>query len=243
MKIQLPCVNKICHTDIETSGQFFHVEINDSGLYEVICAKGHKNIFAVQQEKFEILFDLAAMAFIDGYTRESVTNIASSLERFYEFCIRVLMHKEIPVNEMELTWKLVKKQSERQLGAFYLIYLTTFKETFVPLHQNWVTFRNAVIHEGYIPSASEVIEYADAVLQHIFIVLTKIKSSHQKDILNVIISRMTQLHAKYPHEKIVNAAIPTIVGLDRKDPLIGQKNFEDLLKEVKIYKAFTYSNA
>lgn len=55
------------------------VELRDDGLYQITCSRGHVTVTAIQEQKFEILFDLGAMALLDGYTREAVSSIAASL--------------------------------------------------------------------------------------------------------------------------------------------------------------------
>jgi hypothetical protein len=44
--------------------------------------------------KFEVLFDLAANAIVDGYYREAIASFAASLERFFEFFVHVACLKQ-----------------------------------------------------------------------------------------------------------------------------------------------------
>jgi hypothetical protein len=107
-------------TDVEGIQNFkeLYVELNDNSVYKLICDKGHESIVFIQEQKFEILFEMGTMALLDGYTREAVSSIAAAIERFYEFCIQVfVINKGIDYEVFEKTWKLMKSQSERQIGA------------------------------------------------------------------------------------------------------------------------------
>jgi hypothetical protein len=67
-----------------------NADVRDDGVYEIECPHGHSGVIAVQEMKFEILFELAANAIFDGYYREAVASFASGLERFFEFYVRII---------------------------------------------------------------------------------------------------------------------------------------------------------
>lgn len=69
------------------------VEFRDDGLYKVACPRGHVTVTAIQEQKFEVLFDLGAMALLDGYTREAVSSMAASLECFFEYYVLAISLK------------------------------------------------------------------------------------------------------------------------------------------------------
>jgi hypothetical protein len=113
--------------DIASARPFATVEWQDDGRYEVTCPKGHTSITILQEQKFELLFDIGAYALIDGYYREAVSSFTSSLERFYEFFVAsVLFENGIGEDVLTSTWKQVVNQSERQLGAFMFLYVREF---------------------------------------------------------------------------------------------------------------------
>ncbi len=64
----------------------FEVELNNDNIHEFVCPKGHRTFTQLQEQKFEILFDIASLALIDGYTKEAVSSYSSSLERFINNC-------------------------------------------------------------------------------------------------------------------------------------------------------------
>ena len=64
--------------------------VRDDGIYEFECPEGHRSITVLRTPKHEVLFAIASNALLDGYLRESIASFAASLERFYEFVIRVI---------------------------------------------------------------------------------------------------------------------------------------------------------
>lgn len=152
MKLLLSCMK--C---LQESGQpdmdFHHVEIRDDGRYELTCAKGHQTVSILQQQKFEILFEIGLHAILNGYYREAVSSFTSSLERFYEFAVRAIHDKMTGSDELyQQCWAKVSNQSERQLGAFILLWASHFGELPELLSDDWVSVRNQVIHKGKIPN-------------------------------------------------------------------------------------------
>jgi hypothetical protein len=86
------------------------VEFRDDGRYEFTCPEGHTNVSSLQEQKFELLFEIGAFAIRDGYYREAVTSFASSLERFYEFFIKAALYeKGIDAGIVEESLKLANR--------------------------------------------------------------------------------------------------------------------------------------
>lgn len=139
----------------------------DGGCYTVRCGFGHEAQVYVSNLKFELLFDLGVHALYDGYPREAVSCFTSSLERFYEFYWRVAQaYFNVPSDEIDRSWKTLAKQSERQLGAYVAARLMLSKKCpTLPNANTHVKFRNDVIHQGYIPTTEEAVEYGDFVLK------------------------------------------------------------------------------
>jgi hypothetical protein len=147
------------------SGEFARVEFRDDGKYEITCSRGHETKTILQQQKFEVLFDIGSHAILDGYYRDSVSSFAASLERFYEFSIRAFLSKASGADNLFKTcWKLVSSQSERQLGAFIFLWASTFNAPPALLSNTQVSFRNDVVHKGKIPTKDEAIAFGDSVL-------------------------------------------------------------------------------
>ncbi|MBK6834845.1 MAG: hypothetical protein IPG89_11455 [Bacteroidetes bacterium] len=150
----------------EMGGNEKHLtELNNENLYEFTCPRGHKTYSQLSEEKYVILFDLGSLALLDGYSKEAVSTFSSTFERFIEFCIKVICINRSTSNDSFLkTWKAMIRQSERQIGAFYILQLLEFGETKYMMDENRIAFRNKVIHQGYIPKSSEAIEYGEYIL-------------------------------------------------------------------------------
>ena len=158
--------------------------INDSGLYEVNCSHGHKSLTIIDNINFEILFDYSINAIVDGYYREAVSSFTSSMERYFEFFIKsVLKASGNDFHQIATPWKSISKQSERQLGAYIILYNQTFLEKPLLLDPNKESaFRNSVIHKGYIPSRIEAIQYGDKIMEIIEGSLIILKSKYYEDV-------------------------------------------------------------
>ena len=185
MQLLVPCM-KCLHEFGIPNLKFMNAEICDDGIYKLTCDRGHETITMLQNEKFEILFDMGAFALLDGYSREAVSSFAASLERFYEFCIKIfILCEKIDKEEFYKTWKLVSNQSERQLGAFYFLYLNFFRRAPTQISAKQVEFRNKVIHKGYIPQYTEVKNYAECILGYIYSVLKEIQLTCKEEIIQL----------------------------------------------------------
>jgi hypothetical protein len=188
MKVKIvcsTCVREFLANPIAGNTAMHGVEVatpfQDSSLYEVTCFNGHVIRTVLQNPKHELLFESGIHALRDGYYREAVSSFAVALERFYEYSIRVLLSlsiDEIGKDNFEKTWKAISKQSERQVGAFYVLYLNInkrppvlFDAAFLKTHKiqlgiegnDPAKFRNKVIHEGFVPTYSQAVAFGEGV--------------------------------------------------------------------------------
>jgi hypothetical protein len=201
-------------TDIDPG--LFYIQINDQNIYEFTCRNGHRNIVIHQVEKFELLFESASNAIMDGYFRDAVSSIAASLERLYEFTIKVIsVENDLPLDQVEKAWKQVSKQSERQLGAFIFQYLSKFKTMPPLLHNKQVEFRNDVIHKGYFPSYEETIDFGEIILELMFEIVFKLKQECETGIQKVIQYGIEKMHkqAREITDQPIIMASPSIIDL------------------------------
>ena len=234
MKLLIFCNKCVFESDYENYN-YEYLDISDEGVYELICSKGHKTITLLQEEKFEILFEMGAMALLDGYCREAVSSFAASLERFYEYFIQVLMtHKNIPYEEVNKSWKMVKNQSERQLGAFYFLYLNEFKEAPPILSRKIIEFRNNVIHKGKIPKYDEVISYATELYRYMVSILTIVKENYSDTIGSLIFQRQENFRRNYPEGVTYSvSSMPTIIYLASENSIFKKQTFQEGLSELE----------
>ena len=152
--MKIPAVCAECLKDDPSRAlQIGAVEFRDDGRYEITCPREHRSITILQQQRFEILFDIGAYAIVDGYYREAVSSFTASLERLYESFIRAAMHeRNIDAATIDSAWKEVGPRSERQLGAFVIAYTVECGRPPETLSNASQKFRNRVIHEGKIPT-------------------------------------------------------------------------------------------
>jgi hypothetical protein len=142
------------------------VELNETGLYQYTCSKGHKSEVALQNALFEVLFDIGAMALLDGYTREAVVSFSSALERFYEYYITAIsLEAGIKGELLDDAWKKMSQQSERQYGGFITLYVHKNRKLPPALSNTDFEFRNNVVHKGKIPTTEEAISYGEKVYE------------------------------------------------------------------------------
>jgi hypothetical protein len=148
-----------------TPGSRVTAPFNESGAYSFQCARGHVHNIVLMQSRFEILAETGMQAINDGYYREAVTSFAASLERIFQYYIEVVTHAAgIEKTVSDRSWKHVAAQSERQLGMYIGLYQLDNKAVAPLLSQKQVGFRNRVVHQGYIPTKDEAIDFAQAVV-------------------------------------------------------------------------------
>lgn len=231
------------------------VEMRDDGLYSVTCDKGHTTLVALQQQKFEILFEFGVMALADGYSREAVTSMAASLERFYEFHTRVICIKHgIDHVYLNATWSLVKNQSERQFGAYLFAYLLdrsrvpdTIDEVKPDLSKvpkggkrTWKCFRNDVVHKGYIPSNSESMAYGNLVYRHIKKLAQDLLLNDERYVETMVGLYQDEIYALRPGEQISTISIPTLISLS--SGTVFPASLEEAMNNLKNYNSWLTPN-
>ncbi len=151
MKIKIFCPE--CN---EITGDL--VILNDN-LCKMVCKKGHTKTVLIGKEHHEILFEMGAQAIIDGYYREAITSFSASLERYYEFFVKVIYVN----SDIDEIWKMISSQSERQLGAYIFTYYQFINEKPKLLPRKLIELRNRVVHKGYIATKEEAVDFGRAV--------------------------------------------------------------------------------
>ncbi len=220
-----------------------YVELKDDGRYEFTCKQGHKTVTILQEQKFELLFEIGAYALIDGYYRESVASFSAALERFYEFFMRVIyLQNNYEKEAIEDSWKLISSQSERQLGAYVSTYLMAFKRPPILLSNSNVKFRNSVIHKGNIPSKTEALRYGQAILDMINPVLSKLKKEYSDGVQKTILAHIMNARKPAEDHPIGTMSMSTIISVSRiQDEEL--RNLEDKLEDLQWWRdRWHYSN-
>ena len=257
MKIKISKLCQICLT--ENNGQNakeiydkfrnqieqdYKLEINSENQYLVECENGHKKLVMLQAENFEILFDLASLALNDGYSKEAFTTMFSSYERFVEYFVKVICHsKSTSKKDFKDTWNKMAKQSERQIGAFFILQLLELGSVKYSIPQKWIELRNDIVHKGHIPSSKKVIEFGNFLLDMIQNALFELNSKYPKSIKFVNSIWLIPENKEYLTRDIFSSAgIPTIINLQGISHHNNNKiKFEEALEEIKnngFYKHF-----
>lgn len=187
VKVSLSCIQ--CNNK-DSNFPKYSFELRDDNIYPITCVNGHDSIVLMESHKFELLFEMGIKAMLDGYFREAVSNFAVSIERFHEFSIEIFIQYLLNTDnsnsvflqfdrtsEYNKAWKTISNQSERQLGAYTMLYLSVFKlapELIKPKH---VEFRNKVIHKGYFPTEQETLSYAKDMFSYLQTKLIELKKN------------------------------------------------------------------
>jgi hypothetical protein len=194
---------------------WYVADIEEDNAYVEKCRKGHTMKMALQNVRYDVLYESGIVATLVGFHREAVSSIAASLERFYEFAIEVFtLRAGVELAAYELAWKHVKKQSERQFGAFLLLYLVTFKKPFLEskalnMYDDAAKFRNDVIHQGRFPSQTETLAYARYVYE-----LIRDTRSQLKALDADAVQKIELRHTWRGHTAIEKKAGPPTKGAD-----------------------------
>jgi hypothetical protein len=176
----------------------FMVDYFDDGVGQFECTAGHKSALLIQSLKFELLMESGATALLQGYTLEACASFSTALERFYEFALKVMCEKNSLAAELyDKMFNEMSRQSERQLGAFMLLYALSFGEAY-KLDQKITEFRNAVIHKGTIPSPDRAAEFCARVYAVIETLYAKLSVHHDSQIHLVVTRELQDKRSKLP---------------------------------------------
>ncbi len=231
MKLFIPCMGCFDKRD-KRSFELTEVEIKDDGSYQVTCRYGHTKITILQQEKFEVLFEIAAHAILDGYYREAVSSFTASLERFYEFYIELICRKHNITRQIYVdTWRKVAQQSERQLGAFVFSYLLENGTKPNLLSTKKIEFRNDVVHKGKIPTKEEAIDYGDHVLNLIQPTLTDLKKNDSEILHDLVGEHLSEKAQRLKTATTMCEA--TIISISRDHSADVHRKLSEELKDLQ----------
>lgn len=208
------------------------VDLNDNHFYEYVCPNRHKTITRCQEHKFEILFDQATLALLDGYTKEAISTYSSALERFYEFYILALSLKNsVSIENYTKVWNKMAKQSERQLGAFLILQLFEGEE--IKYNEKFATLRNDVIHKGYIPKTEQAIDFGEYILDLIYKTIKKLHLTMPNFFEECTFAVYSMNASKIPKKaKMVYSGGPTLIGLNKiESGEFGNSTLREILND------------
>ena len=192
----MECQKELGHPSFEP----IFADYYDQAVAYIECSRGHKSAILLQSQKFEILLESAANALLEGYTIEAASSLSAAYERFFEFSINVLCEKNlISIQSLEETFKQVSKYSERQIGGFLYLHLVTFGKNYA-LNTKISEMRNKIIHQGYIPTPKEVINFGELIYKEIYLITQLLKSHMASELQRVIMSDLRLKSEKIPSD-------------------------------------------
>lgn len=162
-------ISHYCHI-CNASGTFtlediFFEIIPQDLILDAKCSKGHSSLIRLSNPIYTLLFDNAIKAYCTKNYRGCIFEASSALERFYEQVIRLLLIGKNNLENKELikkyysAWKVIKNQSERQMGAFIMLFFNLTHKNPLLISDKLVSLRNNTIHKGYFPIESEAFNF------------------------------------------------------------------------------------
>jgi len=242
MKIKILCHNCVVEGATSEKEKYTILEVNDNGFYSSKCYKGHAIDCFIGNRKHELLFDEGLFSLSDSNFRNSIFNIAASLERFYEYFITImLLHNGIDVKNISSTWKQIDNQSERQLGGFIILFLNEFGYKPELIKDSVLGFRNKVIHKGYFPTKKETEEYINEIGKYLIQYQKVIISKYNMEITKEYFNRNIKIKEISKTTSQMNSfmLIPTYFQMSIKNPR-AEFNLSEALEYVKKYKKNVY---
>ena len=239
MKLPLICPDCAMNPVNIGRNMFTSVEVRDENQYALTCHKGHQNVVILQQQKFEILFELGAHAIEDGYYREAVSSFTASLERFYEFFLRAAaIQNNVDSAVFQESWRHLKNQSERQLGAYVATYTGIMRKAPTLLDSNRVRFRNNVTHKGYIQTRAEAVDYGQAVLDVLRPAMREMQAAMADGVQGAVVEHVSTSAAALPDApKFATHGHMTVVCMASVPPADRpEKSLEEALVAVRAWR-------
>ena len=207
-------------------------ELQEDNIYRLTCKHGHITHTSLQQQKFQVLFELGAHAIAEGYYREAVASFTSSLERFYEFFVKAFLYQQ-GRNDEEVTaaWKPLSDNSLKQIGAFTAIFNLTFNEPPPLLSNNKTRFRNDVIHNGLIPTRAQAMDFGESIINLIWPTMAKMRETMAEGIWQTVRVHLAKAALQdLPNVSTMSIPMiiygPEIASEDRPDLPTAVKRFE-----------------
>ncbi len=178
--------------------RFVSAEMRDSGAVIATCPLGHRSLSMVQSTRHDVLFTSGTLAFLDGYYNEAVSTMAAALERAYEYFIRIALRGSgLDSLGIDDFWRGLGSQSERQFGAFLVLWRVHTKSRFPP-DDDERRFRNSIIHRGHLPSADETYQWASKTFARIKLISAHVHVFWSKEAQDELLASFDRQRADVP---------------------------------------------
>lgn len=195
------CVKELGHPSFEP----IFVAFDDNLIASGTCSRGHKFNNVLQANKFEIFMDCGADAIIKEYPLEACFNFAMARENLFLFAVEIMLDE----TQQDDYLKIIKKQSERILGAFSALYFINFQKVFKfdkkqsGIKDDIVKFRNDLVHQGKIPTLLEANAYGEAIYNEMDEIIQNLQTKYKSRIHN---HTMNKLRSKYEKSDFDNCS-------------------------------------
>ena len=75
-------------------------------VYEVVRRNGHRFTANILYHQFQLLFEIAVNAIVDGYYREALGSFTASYERFMELFLKIVTKaRDLDSEEIKRSWR------------------------------------------------------------------------------------------------------------------------------------------
>lgn len=161
MKVPFEC--EYCSEEIRESGvekdYIVFLPLQSDRTYLFKCHEGHDCKVVLNNPLFEIVFEIACHAIVEGYYREAIVSYTTCLERFYEYILRGTLRKN-GFNDavIEKAWKTVKKSDEQRTVIDFVYCLFNGNRPAL-MESSFSNLRNNVVHNGLIPDEKQSIKF------------------------------------------------------------------------------------
>jgi hypothetical protein len=241
MRHRALCID--CHDRDDTAIAWAEGEVRSELIAVCRCPHGHVCVSGLMHDQFDVLYTSAVFAFMGSFYSESILSFTAALERAYEQYVKLYLTKQsLDFELIDRFWKEIRNQSERQYGAFCSAYVATEQQEWES-NQNLVSFRNNVIHKGYICDQNEARKYAEYITEKLNLIMKSIKGNfaeqmipfyfHVKELAKDAVQRVID---ENEGAKFVAAASPSLLkwNHDRHDDATFDEAIQiasDLLKK------------
>lgn len=188
----MECQKELGHPSFEP----FFVPYYEDRIAHITCSRGHKSVYIIQSQKFEILMESGVNALAAGFTLEACASFSAALERLYEFALKVIAtHRDVNEDAYMETYREMSRQSERQLGAFLVLFVLQFGSAYKP-NRSIAEFRNSVIHKGLIPTPEQACDFCSKVYLEILSITERLQTELSEAIDQVVLADLQERYAK-----------------------------------------------
>lgn len=235
--------------ELKVPGAVWAVGELTNDLYAICtCPTGHKSLSGLMHHVPDVLFISAIRAFRNECYSESILSFTAAFERtcelfFKAFCLKHGSTAEI-IDQM---WKELKNQSERQYGSFCLAYCIIAGAAW-KADTKQVTFRNDVVHKGYIATRDETECYASYITKNIDLLITLLNEKLNKECeelyfynKNKVKPKLQEIIGKTPGLKFSATSFPSLLEWnygDRKSVTFADalRKSEEFEKKFNFYR-------